>query len=63
MEQLFDIEGRQYLEAAIEMGRGGLLICGHIGSWQVGPYLLGRLLGQFHVVARPPDNPYVALDA
>ncbi len=62
IDRLFDIEGWEHVEAARAAGRGLLLMCGHLGSWQVAPYALGHLFGGVHVVARPPDNPHVASD-
>jgi KDO2-lipid IV(A) lauroyltransferase len=58
----FDIEGMEHVEAAQALDRGLLLICGHFGAWQVAPYALGLIFGGVNVVARPPDNPYVAGD-
>jgi KDO2-lipid IV(A) lauroyltransferase len=58
----FDVEGLEHLETVQRAGRGGILFCGHLGSWQVAPYAISRLLGGFDVVARPPDNPFVARD-
>jgi KDO2-lipid IV(A) lauroyltransferase len=62
VEQRFDIEGVEHLEPFRDQGRGGLLICGHFGSWQVAPYAISGLLGGLDVVVRPPDNPFVARD-
>ncbi len=60
--RLFDIEGWEHYEAAKEMGRGVLLLCGHYGSWQMGVYPLGLRLGGLHMVVRPPDNPHIDRD-
>ena len=58
----FRVEGVEHLESAVAHGRGALIICGHYGSWQTAIYPLARAFGTLYVVARPPDNPYVARD-
>jgi len=62
LEQRFRIEGLAHVEDALAGGRGALIVCGHFGSWQTAIYPLARALGTLHVVARPPDNPFVARD-
>jgi predicted LPLAT superfamily acyltransferase len=34
--------GRERLEAARARGRGVIIVTGHLGAWQLGPYLLAR---------------------
>jgi KDO2-lipid IV(A) lauroyltransferase len=34
--------GREHLEAARARGRGAVVVTGHLGAWQLGPYLLAR---------------------
>ncbi len=58
----FHVEGYQHLDDALAYGRGALIICGHFGSWQTAIYPLASALGTLYVVARPPDNPFVAHD-
>ncbi len=54
---LVSIEGEEYLKAAQEMGRGVLLITGHLGNWE----LLGAGLAvrgfPLHVIAAPLYDP------
>jgi KDO2-lipid IV(A) lauroyltransferase len=59
----FRFEGWSHVEEVLHPGKALMFICGHFGSWQVATYPLSHRLGGLHVVARPPDNPYVARDA
>lgn len=62
---LFAVEGEEHLEAAraaAPPGRGVFVMTGHFGPWEVAAYPLGLRFGTVHVVARPPDNPFVAAD-
>jgi Kdo2-lipid IVA lauroyltransferase/acyltransferase len=58
----FDVEGEEHLEAARVEGKGLFLMTGHFGPWEVAAYPLGERFHALHLVARPPDNPFVAAD-
>ncbi len=62
VRQRFEIRGWENMEAAQDLGRGVLVLCGHFGSWQVATYPLGLAVGGMSLVARPPDNPRIAAD-
>lgn len=58
----FEVEGLQHLEAAETIGKGVLLLTGHLGNWEgLAQYLAlsGRTVS---FVARPLDNPYMEED-
>lgn len=58
----FEVEGVQHLEAAEAMGKGVLLLTGHLGNWEaLAQYLALRGHG-VSFVARPMDNPYMEED-
>lgn len=59
---LFDVEGDEHLEAARVPGRGLFMMTAHLGPWEVAAYPMGARFGTVHLVARPPDNPFVAAD-
>ena len=57
---LFDVIGREHVEAAHRAGKGALLVTAHIGNWELHGVGHGFAFGAIGVVARPLDNP--ALD-
>jgi len=57
VDDFVTVEGGEHLRAALEAGRG-VLVCGaHLGAWELGPLLVGRLFTPMWVVARRLDNP------
>ena len=58
----FDITGWEHVDEAMARGRGAFLMTGHFGAWELMIYPLGKRLGEFHAVARPPNNPLVERD-
>ena len=46
----FDFDGEEELRKMVAGGRGGLLISGHIGNWEIAGHLLQRLNARIHVV-------------
>ena len=46
----FNFDGRQNLRAIVAMGRGGLLLSAHVGSWEVAGHLLGGLTTVINIV-------------
>jgi len=58
--QYFRIEGEEHLHAALAQDRGVFLMTGHLGAWELAAYPLGLLLPRLEMVARPPNNPWIA---
>ena len=61
LSQLVSCEGWETVKAALERGKGVILVTGHLGNWE----LLGRWLATVQnvpltVVAREPENPAFA---
>lgn len=46
----FDFDGEQYLREMIAKGSGGLLLSGHLGSWEAAGHLLKRLNTRINIV-------------
>ncbi|HEX5760629.1 MAG TPA: lysophospholipid acyltransferase family protein [Thermoanaerobaculia bacterium] len=53
------LEGWEHLEVAEAAGRGVFILSPHIGFWEMVPPVVGRWRGPFHIVFRPPDNPWL----
>ena len=58
----FEVEGVQHLEAAEAMGKGVLLLTGHLGNWEALAQYLALRGDGVSFVARPMDNPYMEED-
>jgi KDO2-lipid IV(A) lauroyltransferase len=54
---LLEVRGREHVERAMALGRGALLVTGHLGNWELYGVAHGLLFGAIQVVARPLDNP------
>jgi KDO2-lipid IV(A) lauroyltransferase len=59
IEKMFLIQGFEYLEHALEQGKGALLLTAHFGNWEMGAACLGGLGHPLHVVALPMADPRV----
>lgn len=46
----FQFDGEHYLKEMVDLGQGGLLMSGHLGSWEAAGHLLHRLDTTVHVV-------------
>jgi KDO2-lipid IV(A) lauroyltransferase len=57
--KLFTIEGEQYLREALALGRGCILLTGHVGFWEGGNFALKMLDLSVGFVAKPMKNPLV----
>ncbi len=53
----FAFEGAEHLRAALENGKGVVVVTGHVGNWESHGVVHGTLFGPMGVVARPLDNP------
>jgi KDO2-lipid IV(A) lauroyltransferase len=54
-----ELVGTENLQEFINMNRGGIIITGHMGNWELGSPLFTSLGAPVHVVYRPPNNPLV----
>ncbi len=58
LERATHVEGEEHLRAALERGRGVILLSAHIGVWEVAALITGRRLPEgVMLVHRPLDNP------
>lgn len=58
----FHIAGLEHLEAAAARGRGVCLMSAHFGCSELLAMPLAVRVGGMRLIARPPNNPYVAAD-
>ncbi len=56
-ESLIDIEGRQYLDQALKLNRGIMFVTGHIGPWEMIPFITCKTGVDFAVMADSRDDP------
>ncbi len=49
-------DGGEYLRELTELGKGGVLMSGHVGNFEVGAQLLGQLIGKINVVMKDADH-------
>jgi KDO2-lipid IV(A) lauroyltransferase len=54
------LEGWEHLDAAEARGRGVLVMSAHLGHWEIAALPVGLYRGDFHVVGRPADNPWLS---
>jgi KDO2-lipid IV(A) lauroyltransferase len=59
LERYFKIDGIENLQEALALGRGCLILSGHIGFWEAGTFFLPQSGYTFEVVAKPIRNPLV----
>ena len=57
IERDFVIEGEAHLRAALALGRGCILLTGHVGFWEAGNVIFSKLGYPIGVVAKPMRNP------
>jgi KDO2-lipid IV(A) lauroyltransferase len=55
----FLIEGEEHLREAHAMGKGGIILTGHVGFWEAGNFVFPTLGFQIGIVAKPMRNPLV----
>ncbi|ULA64319.1 MAG: Lipid A biosynthesis lauroyl acyltransferase [Nitrospira sp.] len=56
IERLVDIEGREFVEAALKEGKGIVGLTAHFTNWELTGALVQRLYGNMTVIARPVRN-------
>jgi len=59
LEKFFTIEGIEYVHEALALGRGCILLTGHLGFWEAGNYVFPILGIPTGIVAKPMKNPLV----
>lgn len=59
IEKFFTIEGLKHILEALELGRGCIILTGHVGFWEAGNFVFPTLGIPLGVVAKPMKNPLV----
>ena len=59
LDKLFDIEGIEHIHEALKLGRGCILLTGHLGFWEAGCYVFPTLGIPVGIVAKPMKNKLV----
>jgi KDO2-lipid IV(A) lauroyltransferase len=59
IRELVEIEGTERVSAALEAGRGAIVVTGHFGFWEIAGIAHPLGLSPMSVLARPLDNPYL----
>jgi len=59
LEKLFTIEGEEHIKEALKLGKGCILLAGHIGFWEAGNFVYPTLGYPIGIVAKPMKNPLV----
>lgn len=57
LEKYFDLVGMEHLQEAYALGRGVILLTGHVGCWEVGNYPFAEQNFPIDLVAKPMKNP------
>lgn len=56
IDRLVDVEGREYVDAAIKEGKGIVGLTAHFTNWELTGALVQRVFGNMTVIARPVHN-------
>jgi len=59
IEKTIILEGFENFAAAQRAGKGVLLLTGHMGAWELGPFAHALYSGPIHFFVRPIDNSFV----
>ena len=57
LDQFFEIEGFDHLREALDLGRGVILLTGHLGFWEAGAFVMPASGVECDMVGRPMKNP------
>jgi KDO2-lipid IV(A) lauroyltransferase len=57
VKQWIRCEGLEYVESALQQGRGVLFATAHLGNWELSAYAHALLAAPMDIVVRPLDNP------
>jgi predicted LPLAT superfamily acyltransferase len=55
----YDFDGEENLVKIVEQGKGGILISGHVGNWEVAGHLLKRLNTRINVVMFDGEHEHI----
>jgi KDO2-lipid IV(A) lauroyltransferase len=59
LEKFFTFEGEEFLKEALSLGKGCILLTGHLGFWEAGNFVFPILGIPTGIVAKPMRNPLV----
>jgi KDO2-lipid IV(A) lauroyltransferase len=59
IDRYFEIKSKEHLTQALDLGRGCIILTGHVGFWEAGTFFLPLLGFTTGVVAKPMRNPLV----
>ena len=59
LERYFEIDNQESLVEALDLGRGCIILSGHVGFWEAGNFFMPMLGFTTGVVAKPMRNPLV----
>ena len=59
LDRYFSFEGIEHLNEVLALGRGGIMLTGHVGFWEAGAFFLPLLGIEAGFVAKPIRNPLV----
>lgn len=59
LERLFRIEGQEHIKHALALGKGCILLTGHVGFWEAGGVVFPLMGIPTGIVAKPMKNPRV----
>jgi KDO2-lipid IV(A) lauroyltransferase len=59
IDRYFEINNKEYLSEALELGRGCIVLSAHLGFWEAGSFFMPQLGFATEIVAKPMRNPLV----
>lgn len=59
IEEVLEVEGREYMEQAMREKKGVILLSAHFTNWELTGSFVQRQFGSMTAIARPIRNPYV----
>lgn len=57
LETYFEMVDQHYLREALKLGRGAIVLTGHVGFWEGGFFAMPETGIKFHAVTKPLKNP------
>jgi KDO2-lipid IV(A) lauroyltransferase len=59
LDRWIRLEGGEYFDEALRLGRGVLFATAHLGNWELSAFAHALMTGPMNVVVRPLDNPLI----